>query len=97
MISTWFSNNELLINLDKCQFMLLGSKAKLRLFENVKIKIQNSQLQRVTYCKYLGVIIDSCLTWTPQIDNVRKKVLKTFYSLKRIRFLCTEKYCSPFV
>ena len=85
-ISRWFSNNELLINIDKCQFLLLGSKAKMRLFENVKIKIQNTQLRRVTQCKYLGVMIDGSLTWTPQIDNVRKKVLQTFYSLKRIRF-----------
>ena len=45
--------------------MLLGFKAKLRLFENVKIKNVNYQLQRVTHCKYFGVIIDSCLTWTP--------------------------------
>ena len=85
LISKWFSDNELLINSNKCQFMLLGSKSRLRQFEGVKIKLKNDELQKVTQCKYLGVILDSSLTWTPQIDNVRKRVLQAFYSLKRIR------------
>ena len=90
-LSKWFSNNQLLLNIGKCQFMLIGSKGNLRRFNNVKIKIQNSQLQRVSHCKYLGVLLDSNFTWTQQIDHVRKKVLKTFYSLKRVRQYLDEK------
>ena len=82
---SWFSNNHLLLNIDKCQFMLTGSKGNLKHFEDVKISIQNTQLRRVSQCKYLGVIIDSHLTWTPQIEEVKKKALKTFHSVKRIR------------
>ena len=81
----WFSNNHLLLNIDKCQFMLIGSKGNLRHFEGVNISIQNTQLRRVSQCKYLGVIIDSHLTWTPQIEEVKKKALKTFHSVKRVR------------
>ena len=82
---SWFSNNHLLLNIDKCQFMLTGSKGNLKHFEDVKISIQNTQLRRVSQCKYLGVIIDNHLTWTPQIEEVKKKALKTFHSVKRIR------------
>ena len=57
-LGKWFSNNQLLLNVNKCQFMLVGSKAKLRKFDRVKLKIQNSQLQRVSECKYLGVLLD---------------------------------------
>ena len=65
--------------------MLTGSKRNLRYFEDVNISIQNTKLRRVSQCKYLGVIIDSHLTWTPQIEEVKKKALKTFHSVKRVR------------
>lgn len=40
-----------------------------------------SQLQRVPYCKYLGVLL----------DDVRKKVLRTFYALIHIGQLVDRK------
>ena len=70
-LGKWFSNNQLLLNVNKCQFMLVGSKTKLRKFDSVKLKIQNSQLQRVSECNYLGVILDENITWTPQIESIR--------------------------
>ena len=84
-LAEWFSNNQLLLNVGKCQFMLIGSKAKLRKFKNVHLKIQNTSLQRVTECKYLGAILDESLTWTPQIENIRSKTLKIFHAVKRVR------------
>ena len=81
----WFSNNQLLLNINKCQYMMIGTKGNLRRFNDVKVMIQNMKLERVSQCKYLGVLLDSNFTWTPQIYQVKKKALKTFHSLKRVR------------
>ena len=87
----WFSNNKLLLNVHKCQFMLIVSGLKLREFENIKIMIESSQLKKVTECKYLGVILDENLSWTPQIDSVNLKVLKVFHATKRVRQFVDQK------
>ena len=63
----------------------IGWKSNLRRFNDVKI-IQNMKLQRVSQCKYPGIVPDSNFTWTPQIDQVqKKKTFKTFHSLKRVK------------
>ena len=35
--------------------------------------------------KYLGVILDKTLSWSPQIENVKSKILRSFYVLRRAR------------
>ena len=89
--TTWFSNNELLLNVDKCQVMLTGSKSNLSRFCNVDIRLNNKKLLRVMECKYLGILLDCNFSWNPQIDHVKKKVLKTYFALKRMRQFTDEK------
>ena len=65
--------------------MLLGTKAKLRRFNFVKIKINDTNLERVKECKYLGVLLDETLSWKPQINQVRNKALRNIHLLKLTR------------
>ena len=75
--------------------MMIGTKGNLRRFNDVKVIIQNMELERVSQCKYLGVLLDSNFTWTTQIDQVKKTALKTFHSLKRVRQYL-DKRCVEF-
>ena len=63
--------------------MLIGTKAKLRQATSVKIKINDTNLERVKECKYLGVLLDETLSWKPQINQVRNKALRNIHLLKR--------------
>ena len=63
LLSDWFFHNHLLLNVKKCNFMLIGTKAKLRHFDSINININGTKLVRVTECKYLGVTIDENLSW----------------------------------
>ena len=49
------------------------------------------KLQRVSQCKYPGVVPDSNFTWTPQIDQVQGKK-----SSKNIPFTKTGQTISKF-
>ena len=63
-LSEWFFHNHLLLNIKKCNYMLIGTKAKLRRFNSVKIKINDTNLERVKECKYLG-----CYLMKPFLGN----------------------------
>ena len=84
-LSEWFFHNHLLLNIKKCNYMLIGTKAKLRRFNSVKIKINDTNLERVKECKYLGVLLDENISWKPQINQVRNKALRNIHLLKRTR------------
>ena len=44
--------------------------------ENLNIKIQNTNIERVSVTKFLGVIIDAQLSWKCHIGYMCKKVSK---------------------
>ena len=54
--------------------------------QHCKIQTNNTQLERVNQCKYIGVIIDSNLTWNQQIDSVRLKAVRNLHLLRRARY-----------
>ena len=86
LMANWFSHNHLILNIKKCNYMVIGSQARLAPFRNIKIQTNNTQLERVNQCKYLGVIIDSNLTWNQQIDSVRLKAVRNLHLLRRARY-----------
>ena len=75
-------NNELLLNVDKCQVMLTVSKSNLSRFCNVDIRLNNNKLLRVMECKYLGILLDCNFSWNQQIDHVKKKGFKDGFCSK---------------
>lgn len=62
--------------------MLMGTKSKLRRFDSFKISINGTDLERVTECKYLVIKLTENLSWKAQINQVRKKALKSFFTIQ---------------
>ena len=51
--------------------MLLGSsQTTLKFSSLITIRVDNNLMQRTTFVKYLGVIIDETLSWDVQIDSI---------------------------
>ena len=82
-MSKWYSHNELLLNAKKCKLILFGTKKNLLKFQRVNIHIDGCKLDIVDEFKYLGVILEKNLSWKPQIVNVKSKILRNFYVLRR--------------
>ena len=49
------------------------------------LKLANHRLKRVTEVKFLGVIIDENISWEPQINHLKKKLISSIIVIKRIK------------
>jgi len=53
--------------------------------EDIKLVINNTEIEKVRSCKYLGIYIDDELNWHVHIDYIFNKLLKftgIFYNLR---------------
>jgi len=58
---------------------------------DIKVKINDSVLKRVSSCKHLGVMIDETLSWADHVDYIRKKAQPGIFILKKAKsFLPTH-------
>lgn len=66
-LKTWFDHNKLKLNLSKTKFIIFG---KCTYSTNSKLTINNTELDRVSEIKFLGVIIHHKLSWIPDITYI---------------------------
>ena len=63
-ISEWLIANKLTLNMTKTEFMLIGSRQKLRtLTASLILTINGTHINEVATSKSLGIFIDSNLSW----------------------------------
>lgn len=81
----WLCDNNLKVNIDKCKWMILGKKNKLKkIILTDHVKLNNQTLEKVAEIKYLGVILDEQLTFKQYVVYIVKKVAKKINFLRRI-------------
>uniref|UniRef100_A0A672Z783 Reverse transcriptase domain-containing protein n=3 Tax=Sphaeramia orbicularis TaxID=375764 RepID=A0A672Z783_9TELE len=95
-LKKWFDVNKLSLNEDKTKFMVFGGA---RGSDDIKLKINEIEIERVYETKFLGVIIDHKLCWKPQIEYIKRKMSKAVAILYKTRDLLSKKclhmlYCS---
>ena len=62
-ISKWFKLNKLSLNIKKTNFIMFSNKYKIINTENLNVLIDNIAIDQVHNTKFVGVIINSNLTW----------------------------------
>lgn len=83
-LNHWLNVNRLALNISKTNFVVFHPFNK-PLKEYITIKINKKAISEEKYVKYLGVLIDSTLSWTHQIQNISKKVARALGVMYRIR------------
>ena len=74
-ILLWLAVNRLSLNAKKTKIMIFHSKQnKLSVNEIPVIKINDTPIERVTEFEFLGVLIDSNLTWSPHCNYIASKL-----------------------
>ena len=83
---TWFQANKLSLNVRKSNYILFGRK-HIPTTSILNIKIDQNVLERVTCTKFLGVQIDSHLTWDSQIKYLSIKIARGVGILSRCKYI----------
>lgn len=85
----WFSVNNMLLNVDKTHVIrfALGSRSG-DVPREVREILKKFDIAPVDNVKFLGVYLDSKMTWDLQINNLKQKLSSATYAIKKIKELC---------
>jgi len=81
-IEKWCRGHKLPVNPGKTEMVLFTHKRKLDKFK--PIRLFGTELSRSDQVKYLGVILDSKLTWKVHLESKYNKAVATFLQCRRI-------------
>ena len=90
-VKKWMDNNKLSINIAKSKYMIVTNKNLKN--DEIKVKINNEILEKVTCYKYLGIFIDNKLNWKIHKQYIKKKIkafipgifeLKMYFNYKQL-------------
>ena len=83
-VNRWLIINKLALSVEKSNFVLFHSASRVPSI-TIKIKIGNKRIAEEKYVKFLGVLVDSTLSWKPHVKELTKKLTKItgmFYKLR---------------
>ena len=86
-ISDWFKSNKLSLNVKKTKYTLFCSTQVKRKLpkEMPKLQIENNEILREEVTKFLGVLIDSNISWKYHINTINNKISKNIGVLYKAR------------
>ena len=82
-MSLWLNGNRLALNISKTNFVIFAAKNKP--LKNVTLLINKKAIEEKDHVKYLGVLIDSQLTFKYHVTAVSKKISRATGLMYRIR------------
>ena len=83
-VTKWFKASKLSVNVSKTNFTIMTS-TKTR--EDVNVLLAITALERVKFTKFLGVLIDECLTSKNHIDCISKTISRNIGVINNLLFL----------
>ena len=86
-VNNWFKANKLSINASKTNFMILGTPhmTSTKAREDLNVILDNTALERVKFTKFLGVLIDECLTWKNHINCISKTISRNIGVMNKLK------------
>ena len=81
-VTKWLAANKLLLNVTKTHSMLFTFKHNV---PNLKININNTEIEEKCTTSFLGVQIDNKLNWKAHISHICKKISKSIAILRLVR------------
>ncbi len=59
--------------------------------KELNVYLDQTCLEKVKFTKFLGVIIDECLTWKTHIDCVSKTVSRSIGVMNKLKYLVPKR------
>ena len=81
----WFEKNDMRINTDKTEILIFKHPRNSTKM-TIPITYQNKRIRLVPkpYIKVLGILVDENLSWTPQINRVKKSSMNSTRNVHRV-------------
>lgn len=89
-LSQFFVNNNLSLNAEKTELIIIKSPYKTLEFEP-NITVNNMSIRSTRNVKYLGLELDSSLSWTNHIERLSKEVAKSVGIIRKLRNRVNQK------
>jgi len=96
-IASWYGSNQLAINIKKSNYIIFTKKITHgKIMEKINdsqlfLTINNVKLEIVEETKYLGLLIDSNLSWDSHIQSINTKINKQIGILYRIKNILPKR------
>jgi len=84
-MADWLKTNHLYMNVRKTKLLLLAMSGRAQELDRVRLTVNDVEVERRNDVKFLGVIIDSELTWEKHVAAVRRKCFGSLATLRRLR------------
>ena len=84
MVSDWLMANKVSLIIDKTNLIIFHPPQKVK-GRIVKLIISNREIMQEKFTKYLGLLIDSHLSWKYHILHISKKIKRCIGILSKIR------------
>ena len=89
-VCDWLNANKSTINLNKSNYVIfrsyqkrvVGNKPSIKLFDNSANRV--TEMECKEFVKYLGIIVDSNLSWKHHINIIASKISKVIGILERL-------------
>ena len=97
----WLGLNKLSLNAAKTELIFFHSKRRPINYDSISIKFNGIKLSPVDHVKYLGMYLDSYLSWEYHIHELSKRLSRANGILSKLRYdasfnICLQVYYSLF-
>ena len=79
----------LALNISKTNYVIFHSNSK-KINDFIRIKLGRKAITRMNYVKYLGVLIDSTLSWKPHVTELSNKLSRNCAIFFKIRYYASQ-------
>ena len=87
-LHTWFCANKLYLNASKTKYIIIAPQYK-NTVQNLELRINHKVITRVECpteaMKFLGIYIDSSITWKPHILQMNTKISRALFAIKQVK------------
>jgi hypothetical protein len=88
-MNEWFSINSLTLNLNKTNCVYFTTK--LNMLKNINVIHGSTQIHNTSNVKFLGLIIDSTLSWKDHINQFAVKLSSAAYAIRTLSFVMSRE------
>ena len=90
LIAAWCCTNKLLINPSKTRLILFGMRQLLSKIPDVRVPFLGQNLAPVPLVKYLGIILDSNLTFNEHVNTLTLSLISTLCQISKVKHLVSK-------